>query len=104
MIYFFLDRVQYEILGSRVADLSTNEIDLNMGLDLGLCIICDHILLLKRGEFFLNIGGEIICFQNNHSLPPPPDIIQLARPLRVVQAVYALVRVTPGIQPVAKCW
>ena len=35
----FLDRVQYEILGSLVADLilvSTDEIDLNMGLDLGL--------------------------------------------------------------------
>ena len=38
-ISFLLDRVQYEIvsiLHSRFILVSTNEIDLNMGLDLGL--------------------------------------------------------------------
>ena len=50
-ISFFLDRLQYEILVSRVADffLSTNEIYLNMGLDVDL---------VEEGRVFFNIGGE----------------------------------------------
>ena len=39
-VYFFLDQLQYEILGSRVTIFviytGTNKIDLNMGLDLDL--------------------------------------------------------------------
>ena len=48
-----------------------------MGLDLGLCKLCDHItvghtflspqggdfvLIVEEREFFFNIAGEIICF------------------------------------------
>ena len=51
-----------KLLGSRIADfvfVSTNEIDLNMGLDLGLCKICDHI---TGGHRFLSLKGERILF------------------------------------------
>ena len=53
----FLDGVHCEILGSRVADsfdvdLSTNEIDLNMGLDIGLYKICDH---MTGGHTFVSL-------------------------------------------------
>ena len=43
----FLDQLLYEILGSCVTIFfiytGTNKIDLNMGLDLDLWKICDHI-------------------------------------------------------------
>ena len=68
----FLDRLQYEVLGPCVADflLSTNEIDLNMGLDLDPWKICDHI---TGGHKYLSTqGGEILlCFQNNHTIVLP---------------------------------
>ena len=65
-ISFFLDRLQYEILVSRIADffLSTNEIDLNMGLYIYLLgtNICppkgERFFIVEEGEFFLILEGR----------------------------------------------
>ena len=68
-----------KLLGSRVADfcVSTNEIDLNMGLDLGLWKICDHITEM----FVPSIKGREICFISKITIAP--HRFQLARPLVV---------------------